>query len=224
VEVFIDDILVYSANHVEHEGHLKTVMEVLRENKLFAKLKKCEFWLKEVSFLGHVVNKNRLSVDLAKVKAIVKWEGSTNVREIWSSLGLASYYQRFIEGFFALLGPLTAFTRKNAQYECSEECEASFQELKRRLVTAPMLTRPMESVGYEVYTDASQKGLGCILMQQGRVVSYASRKLKDHEKNFPTHDLELAAIVYALNIWRHYLYGEECKIIRVSSTLLCKET
>jgi ribonuclease HI len=111
-----------------------------------------------------------------------------------------------------LLGPLTAFTRKNAQYECSEECEASFQELKRRLVTAPMLTRPMESVGYEVYTDASQKGLGCILMQQGRVVSYASRKLKDHEKNFPTHDLELAAIVYALNIWRHYLYGEECKI------------
>jgi hypothetical protein len=82
VEVFIDDILVYSANHVEHEGHLKTVMEVLRENKLFAKLKKCEFWLKEVSFLGHVVNKNRLSVDLAKVKAIVKWEGSTNVREI----------------------------------------------------------------------------------------------------------------------------------------------
>lgn len=170
-------------------------MEVLKENKLFAKLKKCEFWLEEVSFLGHVVNKHELSVGLAKVKAIVEWERSTNVQEIRSFLGLASYYHRFIEGFSALSRPLTALTRKNAQYEWSEECEASFQELKRRLVTTPMLTLPMESVGYVVYTVASQKGLGCVLMQQGRVVSYALRQLKDHEKNFPTHDLELAVVV-----------------------------
>jgi hypothetical protein len=84
--------------------------------------------------------------------------------------------------------------------------------LKRRLVTAPVLTLPMESVGYVVYTDASKKGLGCVHMQQGWVVAYALRQLKEHEKNYPTHDLELATVVYALKIWRHYLYGEKCEI------------
>jgi hypothetical protein len=204
VVVFIDDILVYSADHVEHEEYLRTVMEKLREKKLFAKLKKCEFWLKEVSFFGHVVNKNGLAVDPAKVKAVVEWERLTNVREIRSILGLAGYYRRFS----SLSEPLTALTRKNAPFTWSVECKESFQELKRRLVTAPVLTLPMESVGYVVYIDASKKGLGCVLMQQGRVVAYASRQLKEHEKNYPTHDLELATVVYALKIWRHYLYGE----------------
>jgi hypothetical protein len=115
-------------------------------------------------------------------------------------LGLASYYPRFIEGFSVLSGPLTALTRKNTQYEWSKECEVSFQELKRKLVTAPMLTLPMELVGYVVDTDASRKGLGCVLMKQSKVVAYAFRQLKDHEKNYPTHDLELAAVVYALKI------------------------
>jgi hypothetical protein len=111
-----------------------------------------------------------------------------------------------------LSGPLTALIRKNAPYEWSEECEASFQELKRRLVTTPMVTLHMESVGYMVYTYASKNGLGFVLMQQGRVVAYAPRQLKDHEKNYHTYDLKLAAVVYALKIWRHYLYGEEYKI------------
>jgi hypothetical protein len=206
VVVFIDDILIYSANHIEHEQHLKTVLEVLREKKLFAKLKKCEFWLEEVSFLGHVVSKDGLAVDPKKIEAIVEWEQPTSVREIRSFLGLAGYYRRFIAGFSALSGPLTALTRKNAPYVWSDECEESFQELKQRLVSAPVLTLPMESVGYVVYTDASRKGLGCVLMQQGKVVAYASRQLKDHEKNYPTHDLELASGVCledleALSLW-----------------------
>jgi hypothetical protein len=212
VVVFIDDILVYSADRVKHEEHLRTVMEKLREKKLFAKIKKCEFWLEEVSFMGHVVNKNGLAVDPAKVKAVVEWERPTNVREIRSFLGLAGYYRRFIEKFSSLSGPLTALTRKNAPFIWSVECEESFQELKWRLVTAPVLTLPVESVGYVVYTDASKKGLGCVLMQQGRVVAYASRQLKEHEKDYPTYDMELAAVVYALKIWRHYLYGEKCEI------------
>jgi hypothetical protein len=119
---------------------------------------------------------------------------------------------RFIEGFSSLSGPLTALTRKNVPFVWSDKCEASFQELKRRLVIATVLTLPMESIGYVVYTDALKKGLGCVLMQQGRVVAYASRQLKEHEKNYPTHDLELAAVIYALKIWRHYLYGEKCEI------------
>jgi hypothetical protein len=126
------------------------VMEMLREKKLIAKLKKCEFWLEEGSFLGHVVNKDRLAVGPAKVKVVVEWEQPTNVREIYSFLGLAGYYRRLIEGLFALSGPLTALTKKNAPYEWSEECEASFQEMKQRLGTAHVLTLPMESVGYVV--------------------------------------------------------------------------
>jgi ribonuclease HI len=212
VVVFIDDILVYSANYAKHEGHLKIVMEKLRDERLFAKFKKCEFWLEEVSFLGHVVNKDGLAVDPAKVQVVVDWERPTSVREIRSFLGLASYYQRLIKGFSYLSGPLTALTRKNALFVWCDKCEASFPELKHRLVTAPVLTLPMESVGYVVYTDASKKGLGCVLMQQGRVVAYASRQLKEHEKNYPTHDLELAAVVHALKIWRHYLYGKKCEI------------
>jgi len=130
VVVFKDDILVYSADLVEHEEHLRTVMGKLREKKLFAKLKKCEFWLEEVSFLGHVVNKNGLAVDPAKVKAMVEWKRPKNVREIRSFLGLAGYYRRFIEKFSSLLGPLTTLTRKNAPFIWSVECEESFQELK----------------------------------------------------------------------------------------------
>jgi len=212
VVVFIDDILVYSADYAKHEGHLKIVMEKLRDERLFTKFKKCEFWLEEVSFLGHVVNKNGLAVDPAKVQAVVDWEMPTSVREIRSFLGLAGYYRRFIAGFSSLSGPLTALTKKNAPFVWCDKCEASFQELKHRLVTAPVLTLPMESVGYVVYTDASKKGLGCVLMQQVRVVAYASRQLKEHEKNYIIHDLELAAVVHALKIWRHYLYGEKCEI------------
>jgi hypothetical protein len=158
VVVFIDDILVYSANRAEHEEHLKIVLEKLREKKLFAKFKKCEFWLEEVAFLGHVVSKDGLAVDPAKVQAVVEWERPTSVREIRSFLGLAGYYRRFIEGFSSLSGPLTVLTKKNAPFVWSDKCETNFQELKRRLVTAPVLTLPMELVGYVVYTDASKKG------------------------------------------------------------------
>jgi hypothetical protein len=172
---------------------------------LFAKLKKCEFWLKNVSFLGHVVSGNGIEVDPSKIEAVVKWERPTNVHEIRSFLGFTGYYRRFVKGFSTLSGPLTTLTKKNVRYVWSDECEASFQELKKRLVTTPVLTLPLSKKGFVVYSDASQNGLGCVLMQQDKVIAYASRQLKNHERNFPTHDLELAAIVFALKIWRHYL-------------------
>jgi hypothetical protein len=132
--------------------------------------------------------------------------------EIQSFLGLTGYYRRFIEGFSKLSGPLTALTRKNARFVWTDECKQSFQELKRRLVTAPVLALPMESGNFVVYSDASKKGLGCILMQNDNVIVYASHQLKPYEQNYPTHDLELATVVFALKIWRHYLYGERCEI------------
>ena len=108
--------------------------------------------------------------------------------------------------------PLTRLTRKNVKFEWDENCEQSFQQLKYCLTHAPVLTLPDDSGNFEIYSDVSLNGLGCVLMQHGRVIAYASRQLKPHEMNYPTHDLELAAIIFPLKIWRHYLYGEKCKI------------
>jgi hypothetical protein len=136
----------------------------------------------------------------------LKWERLTSVIEIRSFLGLAGYYQRFIEGFSLIATPLTQLTRKNKKWVWSEECEKSFQELKRRLTTALVLTLPLGTEGFVVYSDASGKGLGCVLMQHGKVIAYASRQLKTHEVNYPVHDLELVAVAFAFRIWRNYLY------------------
>ncbi|XP_072093104.1 transposon Tf2-1 polyprotein isoform X4 [Arachis hypogaea] len=207
VIVFIDDILVYSKTEEEHTDHLRTVLQILRDRKLYAKLSKCEFWKSEVKFLGHVVSKQGIAVDPAKVEAVMNWERPTSVTEIRSFLGLARYYRRFIKGFSQLALPLTKLTRKDTPFIWTPECEGSFQELKHRLTTAPVLVLPEPSEPFEVYCDASLKGLGCVLMQHQNVVAYASRQLRPHEMNYPTHDLELAAVVFALKIWRHYLYG-----------------
>ena len=107
---------------------------------------------------------------------------------------------------------MTRLTQKNVKFEWSEKCERSFQELKNRLVSAPILALPVSGKEFVVYSDASIQGLGCVLMQEGRVIAYASRQLKPHENNYPVHDLELAAVVLALKVWRHYLFGEKCKI------------
>ncbi|KAL0561448.1 hypothetical protein IC582_001876 [Cucumis melo] len=212
VIVFIDDILIYSKTEAEHEEHLRMVLQTLRDNKLYAKFSKCEFWLKQVSFLGHVVSKAGVSVDPAKIEAVTGWTRPSTVSEVRSFLGLAGYYRRFVENFSRIATPLTQLTRKGAPFVWSKACEDSFQTLKQKLVTAPVLTVPDGSGSFVIYSDASKKGLGCVLMQQGKVIAYASRQLKSHEQNYPTHDLELAAVVFALKIWRHYLYGEKIQI------------
>ncbi|TYK18698.1 ty3-gypsy retrotransposon protein [Cucumis melo var. makuwa] len=160
-------------------------------------------------FVGHVVSKAGVSVDPAKIEAVTSWPRPSTVSEVRSFLGLAGYYRRFVENFSCIAIPLTQLTRKGASFVWSKACEDSFQNLKQKLVTAPVLTVPDGSGSVVIYSDASKKGLGCVLMQQGKVVAYASRQLKSHEQNYPTHDLELAAVVFALKIWRHYLYGEK---------------
>ncbi|KAL0534123.1 hypothetical protein IC582_028404 [Cucumis melo] len=212
VILFIDDILIYSKTEAEHEKHLRMVLQTLRDNKLYEKFSKCEFWLKQVSFLGHVVSKAGVSVDPVKIEAVTGWTRPSTVSEVRSFLGLAGYYRRFVENFSRIATPLTQLTRKGAPFVWSKACEDSFQNLKQKLVTAPVLTVPDGSGSFVIYSDASKKGLGCVLMQQGKVVAYASRQLKSHEQNYPTHDLELAAVVFALKIWRHYLYGEKIQI------------
>ncbi|XP_058783906.1 uncharacterized protein LOC131658653 [Vicia villosa] len=198
VVIFIDDILIYSKTVDEHMEHLRIVLSVLREKQLFAKLSKCEFWMSEVKFLGHVISGGGVAVDPSKVEAVINWERPKNASEVRSFLGLAGYYRRFIMGFSKLALPMTRLTRKEVTFEWNSDCERSFQRLKKKLTTAPVLIIEDPDKSYEVFCDASKKGLGGVLMQEGQVVAYASRQLRSHEENYPTHDLELAAIVFAL--------------------------
>ncbi|KAA3473495.1 DNA/RNA polymerases superfamily protein [Gossypium australe] len=179
VSVFIDDILIYSHDEFEHAEHLRIVLQTLRDKQLLAKFSKCEFWLHEVGFLGHIVLASSIRVDPSKISVIMDRKPLGNVSEVRIFLGLAGYYRRF---------------------------------LKALLIEAPVLVQPKSGKEFVVFSDASLNGLGCVLMQEGKVIAYASRQLKPHEKNYPTHDLELAAIVFALKIWRHYLFGEKCHI------------
>ena len=175
VVVFIDDILVFSKNEEEHAEHLRLVLEKLREHQLYAKFSKCEFWLKEVGFLGHVVSGEGIAVDPTKVESVTEWNAPTTVGEIRNFLGLAGYYRRFIENFSKIARPMTTLLKKDTKFVWTEECEASFQELKKRLVTAPVLILPDVHKDFQVYCDASRQGLGGVLMQEGKVVAYASR-------------------------------------------------
>ncbi|MBC1496232.1 hypothetical protein HCI94_13525, partial [Listeria welshimeri] len=212
VVVFIDDILIYSKTKEEHEEHLRLALEKLREHQLYAKFSKCEFWLSEVKFLSHVISSGGVAVDPSNVESVLSWKQPKTVSEIRSFLGLAGYYRRFIENFSKIARPMTRLLQKEVKYKWTEDCEQSFQELKKRLVTAPVLILPDSRKGFQVYCDASRLGLGCVLMQEGKVVAYASRQLRPHENNYPTHDLELAAVVHALKIWRHYLFGNRTEI------------
>jgi hypothetical protein len=175
--------------------------------------------MEKVAFLGHVLSAERIAVDPSKVESVTKWEQPLNVTDVRSFLGLAGYYRRFIENFSKIAKPMTELLKNNTKFEWSEACEKSFQELKKRLTTAAVLTLPDIKKDFVVYCDASKKGLGCVLMQEGKVVAYASRKLKKHEENYPTHDLELAAVVHALKIWRHYLIGNQCELFSENKSL-----
>ncbi|GKF61940.1 putative reverse transcriptase domain-containing protein, partial [Tanacetum coccineum] len=169
-------------NKREHEEHLKLILELLKKEELYEKFSKCEFWIPKVQFLGHVID------------------------------SLAGYYRRFIEGFSKIAKPMTKLTQKKVKFEWGDKQEASFQLLKQKLCSAPILALPEGSEDFITYCDASKKGLGIVLMQREKVIYYASRQLKIHEKNYTTHDLELGVVVFALKIWRHYIYGTKCTV------------
>ncbi|GJZ86387.1 putative reverse transcriptase domain-containing protein [Tanacetum coccineum] len=212
VIVFIDDILIYSKNKEEHGKHLKTILNLLRSEKLYAKFSKCDFWLDSVQFLGHVIDSSGVHVDPAKIEAIKNWAAPTTPTEVRQFLGLAGYYRRFIKEFSLISKPLTKLTQKNKPYVWGDDEEEAFQTLKLKLCSAPILSLPEGSEDFVVYCDASLKGFGAVLMQREKVIAYASRQLRKNEENYTTHDLELGAVVFALRLWRHYLYGTKCTV------------
>ncbi|GJT63760.1 putative reverse transcriptase domain-containing protein [Tanacetum coccineum] len=210
VIVFIDDILIYSKDKKEHEEHLKAILELLKKEKLYAKFSKCKFWIPKVQFLGHVIDSRGIHVDPAKIESIKDWASPKTPTEICKFLSLAGYYRRFIEGFSKIAKSMTKLTQKGIKFNWGEKEENTFQLIKQKLCSASILALPEGSEDFMVYCDASHRGLGVVLMQREKVIAYASRQLKIHEKNYTTHDLELGSVVFALNIWRHYLYGTKC--------------
>ncbi|GJZ04094.1 putative reverse transcriptase domain-containing protein, partial [Tanacetum coccineum] len=173
VIVFIDNILIYSKTKEDHENHLRLMLDLLRNEKMYAKFSKCEFWLQEVHFLGHVVNHDGIHMDPSKIEAVKSWKAPMTPSKVRSFLGLAGYYRRFIKNFSKIAKPLTSLNGVE---------------------------------DFVVYCDVSNQGLGCVLIQRDKVIAYALRQLKSHEKNYTTHNLELGAVVFALKIWRHYFY------------------
>ncbi|GJS72398.1 putative reverse transcriptase domain-containing protein [Tanacetum coccineum] len=200
------------ADDKEHEEHLKAILELLKKEKLYAKFSKCEFWIPKVQFLGHVIDSRGIHVDPAKIESIKDWASPKTPTEIRQFLGLAGYYRRFIEGFSKIAKSMTKLTQKGIKFDWGEKEENAFQLIKQKLCSAPILALPEGSEDFVVYCDASHKGLGVVLMQREKVIAYASRQLKVHEKNYTTHDLELGSVVFALKIWRHYLYGTRCTV------------
>ncbi|KAA3480486.1 DNA/RNA polymerases superfamily protein [Gossypium australe] len=197
VVVFIDDILVYSYDETQHAKHLRIVLQTPRGKQLYAKFSKCEFWFRVVGFLGYIVSAAGIRVDPSKISAILEWKPLRDVSEVRSFLGLAGYYRRFVKGFSIIVTPLTKLLQEDVKFKLSKKCQQSFEQLKALLTEALVLVQPESSKEFIVYSDASLNGLGCVLMQEGIVIAYASTQLMPHEKNYPTHDIELAAIVLA---------------------------
>nr|GEW20463.1 putative reverse transcriptase domain-containing protein [Tanacetum cinerariifolium] len=189
-----------------------TILNLLRSEKLYAKFTKCDFWLNSVQFLGHVIDSNRVYVDHAKIEAIKNWTAPTTPIEVRQFLGLAGYYQRFIKDFSLISKPLTKLTQKNKPYVWGDDEEEAFQTLKLKLCSAPILSLPEGTDDFVLYCDASLKGFGAILMQREKVIAYASRQLRKNKENYTSHDLELGAVVFALRLWRHYLYNTKCMV------------
>ncbi|GJZ56738.1 putative reverse transcriptase domain-containing protein, partial [Tanacetum coccineum] len=180
--VFMD---LMNRDEEEHGKHLKILLELLKKERLYAKFSKCDFWLDSIQFLGHVIDRNGVHVDPAKIESIRNWVAPTTPTEM---------------------------NQKDNKYEWGKEEEEAFQTLKQKLCSAPILALPEGTEDFVVYCDASLKGYGAVLMQREKVIAYASRQLKVHEENYATRDLELGAVVFALRLWRHYLYGTKCVV------------
>ncbi|GKD49011.1 putative reverse transcriptase domain-containing protein, partial [Tanacetum coccineum] len=162
--------------------------------------------ISKVQFLGHVIDNKGIHVDPAKIESIKDWASPKSPIEIRQFLGLAGYYRRFIEGFSKIAKSMTKLTQKNVKFDWGEKEEAAFQLIKQKLCSTPILALRKGSANFIVYCDVSHNGLGAVLMKNEKVIAYVSRQLKIHEKNYTTRDLELGAVVFALKMWRHYLY------------------
>ncbi|MCO5553959.1 hypothetical protein L7F22_007485 [Adiantum nelumboides] len=202
VLVFFDSILVYSKTREEHEQHLCQVLEILRTAKLYAKRSKCLLFVEKVAYLGFIVSKDGISPYLAKVEAVVKWPIPQSVSEVRGFLGLTGWCRIFIRDYALIFKPLTELTQIDENFIWTEKRDFAFNELKDLLAKSPVLKLPdFEKTFKVIVDDACAKGVGGILQQEGHPIAYKSRQLRIHERNYPSNDLELLAVVHALKKW-----------------------
>jgi len=218
VQVFLDDILIYSKDEQEHRAHLKTILDSLRKHSLKASLKKCAFFEKEVSFLGHVVSAGGVATDPDKVSAVKSWPTPANVKELRSFLGLAGYYQKFIKNYASLSAPLSDLLKSDIEFIWKSEHTKCFELLKAALTTAPVLHIPDPHKDFTLETDASGYAIGAVLSQKDkhgnlRPITFVSRKMDVHERRYATHEQETLAIIYALRKLRHHLHGPKVTVL-----------
>ena len=207
VVVYIDDIVVYNQTLNEHKMHLKKVFQWLREHKLYVKPEKCEFAREQITFLGHKISEGQIQMDERKVQAVIDWPTPTKVTELRSFLGLANYYRRFIKGYSKIVSPLTDLLKKDRAWDWDIECQMAFESLKQAISKEPVLQLPNLDLPFEVQTDALDKALGGVLVQEGHPVAFESRKLNGEEQRYSTHEKYMTAVVHCLQQWRHYLLG-----------------
>ena len=213
VLVFLDDILVFSRTKEEHMQHLRAVLTRLREQKLYAKLSKCEFARTEVQFLGHRIGAQGLSVSPDKVEAVRDWPTPKNVHDVRAFLGLAGFYRRFVEGFSKIALPMTQLTKTDCAWTWGAEQQRAFDALKASLCSAPVLLIPDPKLPYTLNCDACEYAVGATLQQDHgnglQPVAYRSRKLSPAEINYDVREKEFLALVDACSTWRHYLHSEQ---------------
>lgn len=211
VIVYLDDVLVYSRTPEGHAQHLRQVLTVLRDHKLYAKASKCEFFKSRIEFLGHIVSADGIQMDPAKLKAIQDWPTPQKVVDVQSFHGLANYYRRFIRHFSHIAAPLTDTFKKDRPFVWGLEQQKAFDALKQAMMTTPVLIGPDTTLPYTIYTDASDYAIGAVLCQDHgsglQPLAFESRKLSSAELNYPIHEKEMLSIVYAYQKWRHYLEG-----------------
>ena len=206
VVVYLDDIMIYSNTPEEHAEHIETVLKILQDNKFYAKREKCSFNLPEVKFLGHIVGRNGLKVDPKKVEVVKDWPTPKDVTQVRQFLGLTNYFRKFIQDYSALASPLMDLTKKGIEFRTSwtPVHDEAFLQLKAALTSAPVLILPDFKKPFELISDASLLGTGAVLLQEGRVIAYTSKKLTPAEKNYTTTEQEMLGIVNALGEWRCY--------------------
>ncbi|KAK1662330.1 hypothetical protein QYE76_050489 [Lolium multiflorum] len=209
VVVYFDDILIYSRNESDHTIHIRHVLQVLHDNQLYGNLEKCTFCKDKVIFLGYVVSKHGVEVDVSKIEAIQNWPTPMNVSQVRSFHGLAGFYRRFVPNFSTIAAPLNDLTKKGVVFEWGAAQDHAFDELKRLLTSAPLLALPDFNKQFEIECDASGIGIGGVLMQEGRPIAYFSEKLSGAKLNYPIYDKELYALIRVLEVWQHYLWPKE---------------
>jgi hypothetical protein len=209
VVVYIDDILIFSKIEAEHQAHVRLVLKVLKRKKFYVCKAKSSFAQKEIKYLGHIVNEHGICPDSKKVEAVQTWPVPKNVHDVKSFLGLVNYFRKFIEHYSEIGVLLTNLTKKSHSWVWTGRCQDAFELLKQKVTEAPLLCTPDEVLPYEVVTDASDLGLGGVLLQEGQLVAFESTKLNDAELNIQTTEKEMLAVVHALRVWRCYLEGVE---------------